>query len=223
MSDTATTIVRSALARSGIELVASCGIAAYDALAPDAYRSAALMPGARGMVVAGSAGSSLWRGFRARVDGAPVHWSEPHPYDAFVAELLARADRALLGAGVGFRRFDAAFAAPVRVDFVALGQLVGLGSPGPFGLLIHPEHGPWWALRSAWLVDADVDPPADPRRPCMGCPAPCVGGWKNATASVAHATAQVRSLCVIGQASRYDDDQIGYHYDRAVTVKRLRG
>jgi epoxyqueuosine reductase QueG len=218
----ATPVVRHALAGSGVELVASSGIAAYDALAPEAYRSAALMPGARGVVVAASAGPALWRGFRERMDAVPSHWNEVHPYDTFVAELLARADRALFSSGVAFRRFDAAFHAPVTIDFVALGRLVGLGRRGPFGLLIHPEHGAWWALRGAWFVDADVDPPLEPHAPCVGCAAPCIGGWQNATGSVSQATADVRSRCVVGQASRYDDDQIGYHYDRAATALRLR-
>ncbi|MGO9835122.1 MAG: hypothetical protein ACLP1X_12985 [Polyangiaceae bacterium] len=222
MSGGATTVVRTALAGSGINLVASCGIDAYDARAPEAYRSTVLMPGARGVIVAGSAGPALWRGFREHMRAAPHRWSQPDPYDAFVAEILARADVALGGASVAFRRFDAAFHAPMPVDFVALGQLVGLGSPGPFALLIHPEHGPWWALRGAWLVDAQVEPPAAPRPPCLECAAPCVGGWANAIASVTHATAEVRRLCVVGQASRYDDDQVGYHYDRLATVARLR-
>jgi epoxyqueuosine reductase QueG len=222
MSDHATPVVRLALAGSGIELVASCGIAAYDARAPEAYRSAALMPSARGVVVAASAGPGLWRGFLPRMQTAPHRWSDPHPYDMFVAELLGRADRALAAAGIAFRRFEAAFHAPMPLHFVALGQLVGLGSIGPFALLIHPEHGPWWALRGAWLVDADVDPPLDPRPPCPGCSAPCVGGWQNATGRVDAATPAVRSRCVVGQASRYDDDQIAYHYDRATTVGRLR-
>ena len=223
MSEIATSIVRSALADTGVELVASCAIAAYDARAPLAYRSGVLMPGARGVIVAGSAGPRLWRRFRADMDRAPYRWNDPHPYDAFVAGLLARADRALDLARVGFRRFDAAFHAPMPVHFVALAQLVGLGSPGPFGLLIHPEHGPWWALRGAWLVDAEVEPATFPRPPCTGCAAPCIGGWRNAIDSVASATPEVRSRCVVGQGSRYDDDQIGYHYEQAATVARLRG
>jgi hypothetical protein len=223
MLESATSIVRLALAETGVELVASCGIAAYDARAPEAYRSGVLMPAARGVVVAGSAGPRLWRGFRAAMRLAPHRWSDPHPYDAFVGELLARADRALLLAGVASRRFDAAAHAPMPVHFVALAELAGLGSPGPFGLLIHPEHGPWWALRGAWLVDADVEPTADPRPPCSGCAAPCIGGWENAAHGIARATPEVRSRCVVGQGSRYDDDQIGYHYEREATVARLRG
>jgi hypothetical protein len=219
-------VVRGALAGTGIELVASCAVEAYDARAPEGYRSPSLLPGARGLVVVASAGTALWRRFRAHMDAEPSRWDQAHPYDAFVAMQLARADEALAAAGVRFRRFEAAFHAPLRVDFLALAQLVGLGAPGPFALLIHPEHGAWWALRGAWLLAAPVDPPRPYRSPCMSCAAPCVGGASGAgegePRGIPRATPEVRGRCVVGQASRYDDDQIGYHYDRANTVARLR-
>jgi hypothetical protein len=217
---TATAIVRRALEGSGIELVGSCGIEAYDARAPAELRSPAWVPNARGLIVAASAGPQLWRAFRARLEAKPELLGSRHPYDAFVAELLGRADAALHREGVRFHRFDAGLEAPVRVDFLAMARLVGLGSPGPFALLIHPRHGAWWALRGAWIVDAEVEPPAEERRLCDGCPAPCVGGWENA-GGIPRATAEVRSRCVIGQDSRYDEDQIGYHYDRAATLARM--
>jgi hypothetical protein len=217
---TATDVVRRALEGTGIELVGSCRIDEYDARAPAPLRSASWLPGARGLVVAGSAGPRLWRAFRARFEVRPELLAMADPYDTFVGELLARADAALEGEGVPFRRFDAAVYAPVRLDFVAMARLVGLGSPGPFGLLIHPRYGAWWALRGAWLVDADVDPAVEAPSPCAGCPAPCVGGWANA-GPIARATADVRSRCVVGQDSRYDVEQIGYHYDRAATVARM--
>jgi hypothetical protein len=212
----ATSVIRRALQETGVELVASCGAAAYDACAPEPLQCRVLLPGARGVVVAGSAGPALWRGFLARMKERPELLGSADPYDEFVASLLARADQALQEAAVRFTRFEAAFGAPVPADFVALARLVGLGSPGPFGLLIHPEHGPWWALRGAWIVDAAVDEPLDPARPCAGCPAPCVGGWQNA-GGIGQATAEVRARCVVGQHSRYDDDQVAYHYARAAT------
>ncbi len=218
---TATAIVRDALAGTGIGLVASCGIAAYERRAPEALRATAWVPNARGLVVAGSAGPGLWRRFQARMAERKELWEAADPYDAFVAELLALADEALRRAGIRFARFEAAFRAPVRVDFVALAELVGLGTPGPFGLLIHPTHGAWWALRGAWIVDADVEPALQAPSPCVGCAAPCVGGWANAGGLV-RATPDVRERCVAGPASRYDDDQIAYHYDRSTTVARLR-
>jgi hypothetical protein len=221
MAPNATSIVRRALQGTGIESIGSCAAPAYDACAPEPLQSKVWLQGARGVVVAGSAGSALWRGFLERMNERPELWGSSDPYDKFVAALLARADAALGAAGVRFRRFDAAFRSPVRVDFVALARLVGLGSPGPFGLLIHPEHGPWWGLRGAWIVDAAVDGAAEPNNPCSGCSAPCVGGWGNAS-GIGRATVEVRSRCVVGQGSRYDDDQIAYHYDRLATVARLQ-
>jgi hypothetical protein len=218
----ATGIVRAALAGTGIETVASFGVEAYDARAPEALRSAPLLPGARGVVVAASAGHALWRRFRDQVRLRPSLLDEMNPYDTFVGELLGRADAALALAGVRFRRFDAAFHAPVRVDFLALAELAGLGSRAPFAMLVHPVHGPWWALRGAWLVDAEVEPPAGAARPCDGCPAPCVGGWGRAGPELAEATADVRSRCVVGRGWRYDDEQIAYHYARSEAVERLR-
>ena len=206
----ATTLVREALAGTGVELVASCGVEAFDRRAPEGFRSVALMPGASGLVVAASAGPQLWRRFREHVDASRDPESL-HPFDGFVATILERADRALLAAGVPFRRFDASVDAQPRMHFVAMGQLVGLGAPGPFGMLIHPAHGPWWALRGAWLVRANVDPPLVHDSPCVGCSAPCVGGWRNAS-GVTAASAEARARCVVGQGSRYDEDQIAYHY-----------
>lgn len=216
----ATGIVRSALSGSGIELIASCSIESYDERAPQAFRSSALLPNARGLIVAASAGPALWLAFRARVIEDPALWAHAQPYDTFVSSLLARADAALTSSGVGFRRFDAAFSAPVRIDFVALAQLVGLGSPSPFRLLIHDEHGPWWALRGAWLVDVEVDPPLAHRPPCVGCTAPCIVGQQR-LGDDSTATAEVRARCVVGQRSRYTDEQIAYHYQRKRPAERM--
>jgi hypothetical protein len=210
----ATRLVREAMAGTGLDVVASCPIAAYDARAPEGRRSVAWMQGARGVVVAASAGPALWRAFTgtgADRRGLEAVEAIDHPYDTFVARLLARADAALHRAGVRHQRFEAALQAPVHVDFVALAELVGLGVPGPFGLAIHPEHGPWWALRGAWIVDAEVEPATPPPRLCAGCEAPCVGGWANAR-GIAQATPEVRGRCVVGQGSRYDAAQIAFHY-----------
>jgi epoxyqueuosine reductase QueG len=218
----ATSLVRGALAGSGVELVASCGVDAYDAAAPTALRSTALAPGARGLVLAGSAGPALWRAFLAQTRAEPVLCEREHPYDSFVERILARADDALARAGVAFRRFEPTLHAAPRLDFAVLGRLAGLGSPGPFGMLVSREHGAWWALRGAWLVAADVDPPLPPDPPCAGCAAPCVQGLDRVRVGIADATPEVRARCIYGGASRYDDDQIDYHYDRAVALLRLR-
>jgi hypothetical protein len=222
MEENVATIVRAALAGSGIEAIASCPIASYDARAPAAFHSSRFLPGARGLVVAASAGPRLWRAFRDRMRGSPASWDAPNPYDTFVAERLDRADAALAARGVRSFRFEARFDAPVHVNFVALGELAGLGSAGPFGLLIHPEYGPWWALRGAWLVDGPVEPAVERPAACAGCPAPCVGGWENAGCEIVRASPDARSRCIVGRGWQYDDDQIAYHYAREATVARLK-
>jgi hypothetical protein len=223
LEENATAVVREALAGTGIEAVASCSLAAYDARAPEAFQSSRFLGGARGLVVAASAGPRLWRALLEQIRSGRASWDDPHPYDALVTELLDRADAALAARGVRYCRFEARLHAPLRVNFVALGELVGLGTPGPFGLLIHPEFGPWWALRGAWLVDAEVEPRVERQRACEGCAAPCVGGWENAGADIVRASAEARRRCVLGHAWRYDDEQIAYHYAREETVRRLKG
>ncbi len=223
MANDVAQIVLGALEGTGINLVGTCGVSRYDARAPAGFRAADLMPRARGVVVAASAGPLLWRALCEAQRAAGERWTRAHPLDDHVARLLDRADAALAHSRVGSRRFEARFDATPTVDFRALGELVGLGTMGPFGLLIHPEHGPWWALRAAWLVDADVPDAPAPRAPCVGCDAPCVGGDRGRRGdAIALATPEVRSRCVVGRASRYDEEQIAYHYDREATHARLR-
>ena len=215
-------VVRDALRGTGIDLAASCTIEAYDARAPGPLRSASLMPSARGVIVVASAGRSLWAALERDRARDPSGWHVDHPLDAYVARVLDHAGRALDAASIASRRFEPTLGARPALSFRALGELVGLGSMGPFGLLIHDVHGPWWALRGAFLVDVAVDPPQAHAPPCAGCAAPCVAGGKAAAGAIALATPEVRGRCVVGQASRYDDTQIAYHHDREPTLARLR-
>ena len=178
MEDNAAVIVRSALAGTGIEVVGSCPVAAYNARAPGEFHSDRFLPGARGLVVAASAGPGLWRAFREHVRAGGASWDDPHPYDDFVAELLSRADEALAARGIRACRFEARFDAPAAM-----------------------------AARPA----------------CEGCAAPCVGGWGNAGSEMQMATTEARGRCVVGQGWRYEEEQIGYHYERERAVERLKG
>jgi epoxyqueuosine reductase QueG len=216
-------IVAEALRGTGLNLAASCGIAAYDHRAPRGFRSSDLMPRARGVVVVGSAGQELWAQLRGTSEGDAAFWSRVDPLDTHVAGDLDRADLALAMAGVGSRRFEPTLSASHAhaIDFRALGELTGLGSMGPFGIVIHPVHGPWWALRGAWLVDVEVSEPSAFPAPCAGCHAPCLGTAR--PEGILLATALVRRRCIVGQESRYSEEQIAYHYDPEVTLEKLRG
>jgi hypothetical protein len=215
-------IALEALRGSGLNLVGSCSIDAYDRRAPRGHRSEDLMPRARGVVVVGSGGGELWNVFRAATRADPSIWSREHPLDSFVASALDRVDQAFGAARIGSRRFEPLAHDPTAPDFRALGELAALGSMGPFGLLIHVSYGPWWALRGAWLLDVECPPTREHQAPCAGCPAPCLGSARGGE-GVLLATPNVRSRCVVGQEFRYSDEQIAYHYDREATLRRMRG
>jgi epoxyqueuosine reductase QueG len=218
-------LVAEAVHDTGLNLVGSCGIEAYDRRAPPGLRSPDLMARARGVIVVASTGRELWNAFHAAMEaseGEGSGWHAAHPLDAYVAGVLDRVDVAFAKAGVGSRRFEPTLSAPVPIDFRALGELAGLGTMGPFGLLIHETHGPWWALRGAWLVDVEVPAANVPRVPCAGCPAPCLGSSRRPE-GILLATASVRGRCPVGVESRYSDEQIAYHYDREATLARFRG
>ncbi|MGZ3422684.1 MAG: hypothetical protein ACXWUG_21905 [Polyangiales bacterium] len=199
-------LVSRALAGTGIELVGSFASSEWDARVPSPELSSqTLLPGARGVVVVGNAGPELFRAFRQHADPR-----EEHPLDAFVGSLLARVDAAFAEANVRARRFEPTVLATPRIDFRTLAELAGLGTVGPFGIAIHGVHGPWWALRGAWLVDRDVDPPQKQASPCAGCAQPCLAGESPTT--IGFATEHMRLRCPIGTSSRYDDDAIAYHH-----------
>ena len=179
MAADATSLVRRALEGTGIELVGSCGVAAYDACAP----------GASAVARSGSREPAEWSSRAARVrrsgvaslrgcESGPELWSSAHPYDEFVAGLLARADagarrrgRTLpaLRGGVSrarahrLRRPGAArgpgLARPVRAPHSPAST--GPGGPSAARGSSTPRS------RRRWLRDA----------PCAGCARPCVGGW----------------------------------------------
>lgn len=188
-------------------MIGAAPATAWDAHAPAHLRAATLLPGARSLLVVGSAGRRLWDAFRA----AGRHHGE-HPLDEFVSRALVDAEAVFHERGIAARRFEASVTFQPRVDFRALGRIAGLGGVGPFGLLIHPVHGPWFGLRGAWLLDVTLPLPAsEGSPPCAGCSAPCVGDA--GTTPLGGATAAMRTRCPIGSASRYSDEQLNYHHE----------
>jgi len=211
------------LARAGLGLTGSLPIAAYDALVPTAWRAAALAPGARGALIVGNAGRALWEKFA----DSPERALSDDPLDRYTRRALEAAARLWdPPAAIGFyadRREG------VYLPLVALARRAGLGSPGRVGVLIHPEFGPWIALRGVLLLPESLpETSAPPFDPCTGCPAPCV------TACVGVAVAEegldtrrcydtrladprcagacaARSACVVGPEHAYSPEQLAHH------------
>jgi hypothetical protein len=212
-----------ALARAGLNVTGALAIASYDALVPAAWRSAALAPGAGGALVVGNGGRVLWDAF-AR---APERALAENPLDAYTRRALADAARECTpAAAVGFYadKRDGAY-----LPLVALAQRAGFGTPGRIGVLIHPEFGPWLAIRGVLLVaEPLVERPVAPFAPCVGCPAPCATACRGAVVGLhgldaagcyqtrltnpgCASACDARSACVVGPEHAYSREQLAHH------------
>jgi len=106
------------------------------------------------------------------------------------------------------RTYDGAF-----LPFQQLAVAAGLGAISETHLVIHPEYGPWFALRAAIVVPGAPPPSAQIPRPCR-CGAPCREALARAVAGDDdwRAWLAVRDACPIGRQHRYSEDQLAYHY-----------
>ncbi len=203
------------LGEGGINLIASFPSAIYDAAGPPVgYSANDLLPGAQSWIVVGSGGRRLWEAFQGWLSETPTRRLERelHPLDRYVARLLDTGDALFEEAGLDVRRFEPTIVFQPRIDFRHLAVLAGFGSSSPIGMVVHPEFGPWWALRGAWLVDAAIDPTSLAGQPCEGCPAPCRSVIAPGTeGTLAAATRAAREACPIS-AHRYTGEQLDYHY-----------
>ncbi len=228
------------LAPFGLNLIGTTTPAAYDALVPASHRLGSTAHGA--IVVIGNGGGAFWSAFREYAGAAP---DTAHPLDVFTAAILA-AHAAPVAERLGLHpelRFPFEATAP-PLSFVHLAEAAGLGRRGLLGVLLHPEFGPWMALRGALLVDeapvaarpaAGFEPCAACReRPCMSaCPGDAIaapdgwnvprcidfrvaGGDANPCVDRCHA----RVACVYGRAHVYPADALAYHQRRAFAVMR---
>lgn len=231
MSDLLDT-TRDRLAHIGLDLVGVASAAAYDATVPERHRLASIAPEMRSAIVVGNGGRAFWDAFRR----AGRQWSL-HPLDAFTRAAVTDALGPLPdGARLVFP-FD-----PTPVSFVHLAECAGLGRRSLLGVLVHPEYGPWMALRAAILLrDAlppTTAPPFDPCPSCIErpCIAACPGGAVSATgwdvpACMTHRLRPIddcgdgchaRIACVYGRAHRYPPEAMAFHQRSArVTMASL--
>jgi hypothetical protein len=240
-----------AVAPFGVNLVGVARQAAYDALVPPQYRLGPTSPPVvtpplagvvppSSIVVLGNGGGAFWAAFRAHVSRHPAAAARPHPLDDFTRDVMESAVLPVLArdgvAGVLRLPFDDV---QPPLSFVHLAEAAGLGRRSLVGVLVHPEFGPWMALRGALLLHiattaarpaAGFDPCAVCReRPCIAaCPTAAVAasGW-SAESCAAYRVAETgrcddgchaRLACVYGRAHHYPADAIAYHQGRARSV-----
>jgi hypothetical protein len=225
------------LAREGLNHTGVVSRTRYDAAAPEPLRAEQIHRETRSIVVVGSGGSAHWEAFLGYVTGAPVERlaRRVDPLDDFCADVFARLGALLDGCRVVFPTFRAA----VRLDFMKLGALAGLGAPSELGILVSERFGPWLGLRAAVFTPHDLAESGEAKRLCDGCPAPCratcppriVGPgpfpWprciteQSATGSPCRTRCGAREACIVAPQARYDALELVYHHDRPAGRRML--
>jgi hypothetical protein len=159
---------------------------------------------------------ALWPRFCA-ARAAAAHPPPPHPLDDYCERALAAAFAAhpafapARGSQLYFahRTYGGAY-----LPLQRLAAQTGLGALAPSHLVIHPEHGPWIALRAVALVEGAPPRHAPIPLPCR-CGEPCARALARATgatgADARRAWLEVREACTL-RASRYSDEQIAFHH-----------
>jgi hypothetical protein len=221
--------LRERLASSGLNLVGVAPAARYDAAVPARWALGPHAPGVRSVVVIGSGGGEFWRAFR---EAPPAGAADP--LDAFTRATVTAAVAPLFAAVDGPIRLVFPFDhRPPVLSFVHLAECAGLGRQSLLGVLVHPEFGPWFALRAAVLLPVPLVAPRpadgfDPcptcvERPCItACPAGAVGpaGWDvprcaahrlSGTGDACDGGCHARIACVLGRPHRYPADALAFH------------
>jgi hypothetical protein len=182
-------------------------------------------PDALGLLIGNT--RRLWPVFLRALEADASLAADPNPLDTYVTARVRQLASQVLG-----RPFQLVFAhatSPKPFPIQRLAEAVDFAVTAPSHLSIHREHGPWIALRAVVVVDVEGPPPSmNPLvSPCRGCSAPCVTALRHALAAcpppvteedIAEHAADwiaIRDVCPVGRASRYDDEQLRYHYTKA--------
>lgn len=196
------------LAGFGLDLAAPLATADYDAEVGEALR----LPDfgrARALAIVVGNTRALWPRFLA---------SGQRLLDDYVMAAV----RASIDPGVA-HEIRWAHEVPATVAIQRAAAIAGLAYLAPSHLCVHPEYGPWIALRAVVVLDAD----GPPRAPAIAAPCDCARGCGPAferalAAGEPRSTEElrerwrlwlgVRDGCPVGRAHRYSEDQILFHY-----------
>jgi methylmalonic aciduria homocystinuria type C protein len=215
--------LRRELAACGLDLVQPFDAAWYNDDVAEVEGLSCLPTFGRSSAAALLIGSTraFWPVFVERLRADPELQASEHPIDTFVVRSI---EGALASVPVPHQVHFGHRRAPVLVSMLRAAEASGLGQLGPAHLAVHPQHGPWFAMRAVVVFDRPADDWLSSRvrprvRPCAGCAAPCVGALGRAVRGEAPWVA-VRDACPVGRDSRYGETQVRYHYENDVAWLR---
>lgn len=120
-----------------------------------------------------------------------------------------------------------------------LARIAGMADLSPSNLAVHPEHGPWIALRAAVVFDTEGPDDTVVVQVCKDCEAPCTDALEAALQATRESQQDeeeplddpvarhwekwldVREACPVGEGSKYPPEQSEYHYKK--DREQLRG
>lgn len=206
----------------GLDLSAALPVAVYNRSVPETY----VLPdfyrkSPAGLVLGNS--RAFWPGFLEALRGSEELRESNHPVNMYVERTVGRL---LQGLPLACEVRWAHNSEPSPVAMQRAAMIAGLAHTSPSYLSIHPEHGPWIALRAVIVFDEDWTwrEPLPAPDPCTPCPKPCMTALGRAAAASKDAPPgervssswrlwlEVRDACPMGRSSRYSDEQCEYHY-----------
>jgi hypothetical protein len=171
-------------------------------------------------------GGELLGALRDAATRDPELAEDPDPIERYSRETITAVAREHLAGHRAELRFTSD-PPPHTFAAVRLARLLGLAETGPTQLSIHPERGPWIALRAAIVVDAPGPEPTPAPSSCAACSGePCVPAMTRALEAIGglvnlgrptlrrHADLFIaaRDACPLGRAHRYPEPLLRYHY-----------
>lgn len=216
------------IAASGIDLIQPFPVGAYnEAVDPELRISDFGDPQSLAILLGNTRG--LWPRFIAARRRDEALQRSANPIDCYIEAAVRSAIVDLSAQIAPHHPIEVRFAhelPPRRIAIQRLAELAGLAALAPSHLCIHPDYGPWLALRAVVIlpVRGPEQRPPIRREPCASCARPCLPALDAAVAA-GGATHDglianwrlwlgVRDACPVGTAHRYDDAAIRYFYSR---------
>jgi len=218
------------VAAAGIDLIQPFPVGAYNEVVTPDLRIPDFADPQSLAILLGST-RALWPRFITALRDDETLRSATHPIDSYI-EGVVRGAIARLPALTSISELysvEVRFAhepPPRRVAIQRLAEVAGFAALSPSHLCVHPDHGPWFALRAVVICplrgpDARA---AIRREPCASCHQPCLPALDIAVAA-GGATFDgliknwrlwlaVRDACPVGTQHRYSDAAIRYFYSR---------
>jgi hypothetical protein len=188
----------------------------------------------RQLLLIGHGGTLLWQ--QLALHGMKGE----HPVDTFSREQVA----AWLDQNHAHCAYRIVYPGPATLGLQRLGRLAGWHHASPFMVGINQDWGSWFAYRVVVLADTDFapTPPLKTPSPCSQCASRvCVSqcpaqalvpefdlqacmNYRLRPDSACRDRCLARNSCPVGDAHRYCDAQIGYHYGRSMRmIEKLAG